>query len=192
MTDKAVDKPKMGRPSAYSDELAEELCLRLIGAEGGEARSLVSVCRDDDMPCARTVFRWLDDPNMSDFSHKYQRARDHRTEVIFEEMRDIASTPLDGEKVTVKESEKGIFRDTTTGDNVERSKLMINTAQWQLARMAPKKFGDKVEVNSKVDITKHYGDDDLDILNRHIEQKAAELIQTRNKEKNNGDQIDEP
>lgn len=185
MTDKAVDKPKMGRPTTYNQVLGDEICARLA-----EGRSMNSVCEDNDMPHAGQVYRWMS--MFPDFRDKYYACVEVRATALSELMVHEAINSNDVEVVTVRETEKGILRETKYMDNVQRSDSIIRTLQWQLARMAPKRFGEKVELNGKVDITKHYGDDDLDILNRHIEQKAAELIQTRNKEKNNGDQIDEP
>ncbi|HHA1412828.1 MULTISPECIES: hypothetical protein [Enterobacter cloacae complex] len=48
------EENKIGRPSDYSEELAESIRLRLA-----EGESLRSVCRDDGMPCKQTVLRWI-------------------------------------------------------------------------------------------------------------------------------------
>ena len=48
------DQPKHGRPSAYSDKIAEAICERLINGE-----SLRAICADPRMPAKATVFRWL-------------------------------------------------------------------------------------------------------------------------------------
>ena len=166
-------KAKIGRPSIYTPQLADELCARLVGADKGEARSLVSVCRDDDMPGFRTVMSWLDDERYEEFQHKYARARDHRTEALFEEMTDIARHSNDATKIKIRETEKGSMRDEEIGDNVQRSALLIDTVKWQLARMSPKKYGDKLQVDTKTDITHHYTDDDTAILERYAKQQAA-------------------
>jgi hypothetical protein len=43
-----------GRPTDYTEALAEEICLRLA-----EGESLVSICREEGMPRRAAVFRWL-------------------------------------------------------------------------------------------------------------------------------------
>src|SRR5271169_4511560 len=48
------DQPKYGRPSAYSDKIAEAICDRLVDGE-----SLRAICADPGMPARATVFRWL-------------------------------------------------------------------------------------------------------------------------------------
>jgi hypothetical protein len=51
------------------DTIAEPLCERLA-----EGKSLVEVCKADDMPCVRTVQSWANDDE--DFSAQITRARE--------------------------------------------------------------------------------------------------------------------
>jgi hypothetical protein len=48
------DQPNRGRPSEYSDKIAEAICERLLNGE-----SLRAICADPAMPARATVFRWL-------------------------------------------------------------------------------------------------------------------------------------
>ena len=137
------------------------------------------------MPALSTVFLWLLKDECADFSEQYTRADQIRAQAMFEDMIEIASQSNEAEQVTIKESDKGIFRDTKIGDNVQRSDLHVRTLQWALARMSPKKYGDKMQLEQKVDITKHYVDDDEAILKRHAEQYAA--AQSRKKSNPQGD-----
>jgi hypothetical protein len=105
-----------------------------------EGESLRSICRDGVMPHRATVHRWLADENRQHFRDQYARAADDRADAMFEDMLEIADTPVTAEKVTTKPDGK---REVTTGDAVERSKLRVDARKWALARMAPKKYGDK-------------------------------------------------
>lgn len=125
----------------------------MVGGEGKKPRSLVSVCNDEDMPSYSTVMYWLDDKEKPAFLENYQRAQRFREDAIFEELRDISETPLIGEIVTEKETDKGVIIETKRADNVQRSDLMVKTAMWQLARMAPKKYGDKQAVEHSGSLT---------------------------------------
>lgn len=117
---------------------------------------------------------WLDDERFVDFQHNYARAREHQTEFLFEEMRDLARSPMEFDQITIRENEKGeITREEKTIDNVQRTNSYVGVLQWQLARMAPKKYGDKMQVESKVDITQHYNEDDNAILDRLARERAA-------------------
>lgn len=116
----ANKKPKMGRPSIFTDELANEICERV-----SLGRSLRSVCLDKDMPTKTTVMRWLDENE--DFCDQYRRACEEREVTHFEEMLTIADEVL-----------------PETAE-VARAKLRIDTRKWVLARMNPKKYSDKVQ-----------------------------------------------
>lgn len=72
-----------------------------------------------------------------------------REDTIFAEILEIADTPLMGIKTTIKAS--GV--ETTEGDMVEHRRLQIDARKWVLARMAPKKYGDKIQADLK-----HEGD----------------------------------
>lgn len=51
-----TELPKLprARPSDYTPELADLICARII-----EGESLRSICKDDDMPSAVSVYAWL-------------------------------------------------------------------------------------------------------------------------------------
>ena len=62
-----------GRPSDYTDELADEFCNRV-----SEGRSLASVCADDDMPSQQTIYRWMREK--PPFREKIALSREERKE----------------------------------------------------------------------------------------------------------------
>jgi hypothetical protein len=129
-----------GRPTDYTDQLAALICSRIAAGE-----SLRSVCRDDVMPARTTIHRWLADETKKEFRDQYAQACDERAEGIFEEIIEIADTPVPAEKVVTKADGK---QEVTTGDAVERSKLQVDARKWVVARMAPKKYGDKLNVEA--------------------------------------------
>jgi hypothetical protein len=124
----------MGRPSTYSDEIADEICQRLAGGE-----SILQMCKDDHIPPKSVIFQWLlREPRFQD---NYARARGFWAESEFENMMQIADTVLVGEKTTTKADGKV---EVTTGDCVERAKLQVETRKWALARMN-KRFTDRID-----------------------------------------------
>jgi hypothetical protein len=102
-----------------------------------EGESLRSICRDESMPASSTVFGWLATDKA--FSEQYARACEARTNAMAEEIIEIAD-----------DSSADALRDPETGDErlnaefVARSRIRIDTRKWLMARMAPKKYGDKV------------------------------------------------
>lgn len=121
----------MARPSDYSQATADAICARLADGE-----SLRAICRDEGMPDKSTVFRWL--AAHDTFRDQYAHARELQAEEMFEDLLDIAD---DGTRDTYTDSEG---RERTDTDVIARSKLRVDTRKWMLARMSPKKYGDRV------------------------------------------------
>lgn len=133
MSKAAKPKAKPGRPSIYSDAIAETICLRIA-----EGETLRAICLDEGMPSRRVIFHWLNDNK--EFLHQYTQARARQAETWADELVEIAYTPEHG--VTRKETEKGV--EVTTGDMLGHRKLKVDTLKWLMAKAAPKKYGDKV------------------------------------------------
>jgi len=112
-------KAKSGRPSDYLPEVAAEICSLLADGE-----SLRKVCERPGMPGKATVFRWL--AQHEEFRDQYAKATETRADAIFEEMFDIADNVAEEAAA------------------VGKARLRIDTRKWALARMNPKKYGDKV------------------------------------------------
>lgn len=117
----------MGRPSEYSDEVADRICERLV-----EGHSLRKIALDDDMPSASTVFKWLS--QQPKFAEQYARAREAQADTLADEIVDIAD---DGSNDFMGEDEK------YNGDAVARSKLRVEARKWVAAKLKPKKYGDR-------------------------------------------------
>lgn len=129
----------MGRPSTYSEDIADIICDRLANGE-----SLRTICALDDMPDKSTVFRWLAANDA--FATKYAHARAAQADALFDEMLDIADDGSndwmerrngDGESIGWREN----------GEAIRRSDLRIKTRQWIVSKLLPKKYGDKLDLN---------------------------------------------
>lgn len=111
---------KAGRPSLYSAELAEIILERLAAGE-----SMVQVCSDEEMPGLRTVMRWAaDHPS---FGTEYAQAREAQAEVMDDKIltaADAAST------------------------DPQAARVKIEAYKWRAAKLAPKRYGDKIDVTS--------------------------------------------
>lgn len=106
-----------GRPSSYTDDLADAICDRLINGE-----SLRKICADDDMPDRSTVIRWMGiDP---DFATKCARARTMQADLMDDLILDTAAA--------------------CTAATAAADRVKIGAYQWRASRLAPKKYGDKL------------------------------------------------
>lgn len=116
----------------YRPCLAAEICERLARGE-----TLRSICRDDHMPEAQSVRRWvIYDHN--GFASQYANARDIGLDAMSDEILDIADTTEAGTRV--EESLKGGTK-VITGDMTQHRHLRVETRKWYLSKMAPKRYG---------------------------------------------------
>lgn len=123
-----------------SKELCDDLCEYL--ANGGSLRSW---CEEEGNPSRNTVIRWLsEDP---EFRDQYARAREAQADFWAEQIIEIA----DDTQNDWKETERGEVPNETV---ISRSRLMVDTRKWLMARMKPKVYGDRVqnEVSGEVNV----------------------------------------
>lgn len=134
------DKHPGGRPAKFTQELADQVCAKLI-----EGQSLRTVCLADDMPCATTVFKWLRE--IPEFTQQYARAKEEAADALFEEILDIAD---DGTNDWMEQrSEEG--KDLgwrVNGEALQRSRLRVDTRKWAMSKMKPKKYGDRIDLGN--------------------------------------------
>ncbi len=112
------------RPLKFSQDLCDEICDRLT-----EGESIRQICdHDPRMPSKGTMLRWIGESES--FAAQYTRARAMQSELMANEIIDIADEPID------------------PGDSaaVQRAKLRIDARKWTAMKLLPKKYGDKVEV----------------------------------------------
>lgn len=105
-----------GRPSAFTDKIADTICKRL-----SEGESLLQICRDPDMPGRNAVYQWLE--KHEDFAAKYARARERQAETLADQVHFIAETEED----------------------VNRARLRIDAIKWHAGKLAPRIYGDKLQ-----------------------------------------------
>lgn len=120
-----------GRHSGFTQEIADAICERLALGE-----SLRSVCRDEAMPSQSMVFRWLAENQL--FREQYARAREAQADSWADDILQISD---DGSNDTYID---GDGNERTNQDVIARSRLRVDTRKWLMARMAPKKYGDKI------------------------------------------------
>lgn len=129
----------------FNQEIADTICGRLA-----EGESLRAICLSDDMPGRTTVFKWL--LNHPDFANQYARARELQADTLFEEILEIADDSTGDRKVVGEEG-----KEVCDTEFVQRSRLRVDARKWMAGKMAPKKYGEKVDVN-------HQGDMQIQII----------------------------
>lgn len=157
---------KTGRPSSRTPERVAAICARLA-----EGESLRSICRDEGMPSKITVLRWLDADES--FRAQYAQAREQGFDAMADQLLEIAD---DATRDTV-DTEQGPRMDA---EWVARSRLRVDARKWLLSKLAPKKYGERAQV----DVTNSDGSLQLDetaraarlaqLLAKAQERKAAD------------------
>lgn len=127
----APPKPKMGRPSKYSPELAAEICQRL-----SEGEPLRQICRDDHMPAWQKIYEWMQKD--LELSGAIARAREVGQDAIAEQI--WIDMQLEPERIL---SEGGGRIDS---GYVQLIKARADIGLKLLAKWNPKRYGDRVEL----------------------------------------------
>lgn len=124
----------MGRPSDFTQETADIICGRIMSGE-----SVRSICSDADMPDQRTVYRWLASNEM--FRQQYAHAREIQADTLFDDVLEIADDARNDWMERRGEEDAGW---SVNGEHIQRSRLRVDARKWMAAKLAPKKYGDKV------------------------------------------------
>lgn len=109
--------------------VAEAWPLILKRLAGGE--TLTAITADPAMPHHSTVYAYMDAD--ASRSAEYARARDVQAERMFDEIDEIIdAAPLSHE-------------------GIAKARLKVDAVKWKLGKMAPKRFGDRVAVDLRVE-----------------------------------------
>ena len=152
MKPKEPKKPR-GRPSKYTDDLAQEICARLSKGE-----PLAQICRDEGMPAVSTVSDWKE--AHPSFSVGFARAREEGFDVIAESCLEIADDAKNDymEKLAKDGDEQAIKAMEYDAEHVQRSKLRIETRLKLLAKWDPRRYGERLELAGALNIKKSASD----------------------------------
>lgn len=128
-----------GRPTKYTKSLAANICAQLA-----LGYSLRTVCREDNMPSLATIFNWL--RNKPEFLDQYEKAKQESTDAMAEDILDIADNGTND--YIEREKEDGSSTVVLNSENIQRSRLRVDTRKWLMSKMKPKKYGEKLDVSS--------------------------------------------
>jgi hypothetical protein len=119
------DPPKQREVFEYSEEMADRICKWLA-----TGRSLRIFCFQDDTPSASRVSNWL--AARPEFYERYARAKiegmDRLAEWAVDELADKNLPP----------------------EQVQRAKAAFEARKWYVSKIAPLRYGDKLQVNQEI------------------------------------------
>ena len=125
---KAPTKPSRGRTS---DEKEQIVALVLQGMRNG--LSAFKSCQAANVPHS-TFLEWV--KNDADLADNYARAREDLIERMANEVLELSDQDVD----MAHDGKKDWAA-------IQKHKLQVDTRKWLLSKLAPKKYGDKLEVS---------------------------------------------
>jgi hypothetical protein len=111
-----------GAKTTYTVAVAERICTMI-----SKGRTITSICSDDDMPGLDAVYGWL--RKQPAFAEAYARAREDQQDTFAAQILDISDTETDP----------------------QRARNRIDARKWHAAKTSPRKYGDKLELDAKIE-----------------------------------------
>lgn len=138
-------------------DVKDELLLRIA-----EGQSLFTICQDAHMPARSQVYKFIRED--AQFRAEYECALDQRADKYVEQIADLSRHMQDRAAMGASNEE------------VTALKAHINSLQWIAARLNPKKYGDKqqLDIDQKVTLDEKQLDQRLNALIAKAKPKAAE------------------
>lgn len=142
--DRKSDHVTRGRPRVYSDDDIAVLLDRM----GSEGKTLLALCRDTGVAYSTARKRVNESAELSAL---YSAAREEYAHTRVQQMDDIIASACDSLEL-------------------QRAKLHVDVVKWQVARVLPKVYGERVqhEMGGSVEVVRRLTDDDLEARINHL------------------------
>lgn len=127
----------MGK-TKFTAELFDAICEGIANSDSG----LVTICKSKNIN-AKTFYDWINDDEA--LRNKYACARELQAEYLADQIIEIADHTA---KDTIHVDNEAGGYDMPNHEWINRSKLRVDARKWKASKLAPKKFGDKIDVTS--------------------------------------------
>jgi hypothetical protein len=121
----------MGTHSAFTQEIADNICLQLI-----EGKSLRTICLNEDTPALSTVMLWISSADSRNdyklFSEQYARAREMQADTLADEILSLS--------------------DEADAKNAHAIRVRVDARKWVASKLKPKVYGDKIDLAVSGDV----------------------------------------
>ena len=126
---RAPRRPAPGRPTSYSEQVAEEVCARIAAGE-----SMLDLSHDAGLPPHQSLYVWMQ--QHEDFARGYRAACEVRAELMCDEV------------VAIADDEEADLFDRGGGEPpwvniqaIRRARLKMQARMWRVGKLAPRKYG---------------------------------------------------
>jgi hypothetical protein len=136
-------KPRQlaGRPSTYSDDLADEICSRIAAGE-----SIKSITADPHMPGLLALYDWAKDPKCGHYQKMLARARSARADVLVDEMLEIVDAT---ETEEVRDRDGHLQKIVYDSVAVQRARMRSDARKWMASRYNRDLYGDQAPTQAQ-------------------------------------------
>ena len=110
---------KLGRPTNYTKEKAQTICEMI---ENG--MTLQAICELPDMPTISSIYNWQDEH--PEFFESYARARVRKADTLADM----------------------VLSEAFNSHDAQIGRLRVDALKWMASKLSPKRYGDKIEVES--------------------------------------------
>lgn len=129
-------KRKVGRPSKYTPELAQEIC----DVVAVTSTSVKRMCKaHPHWPGEDTIFAWIN--KYPEFSKMYARAKQSQVEKFMDDIIEISDEKHNDSYVNDKGNE------VCDGEYIARSRLRVDTRKWLASKLVPRIYGDQRRID---------------------------------------------
>ena len=127
----------MGKPPSKktADNLTEIFTRLSVG------ESLRSICKSEHLPSIVVFYEWL--AAEDELAKQYARARERQADYLAEEIIEIADDGTNDR--TTLTNEDGEEYERIDHEHIQRSKLRVDARKWYASKLAPKRYGDKIQ-----------------------------------------------
>lgn len=139
--------PRNHDGTTYTREVTDEIC-RLLS----EGETLNHICKQPGMPAIATVYNWVRD-DIDGLAARYSRAREIGYFKMADEIVDESRVERIRTTRVLREGPDGTFEEIRSEDNVARSKLIVDSLKWILAKALPKVYGGQQFIAQQTDGT---------------------------------------
>ena len=127
-------------PTRFTQQLADQICSKL--ADGLSVRKIAIELQIE----RATIRRWRD--TNEEFRSQYAHAREEGMDVLVDEIIEIADDSSN-DTIKIYNDEGEEIGEKANSEWINRSRLRVDARKWSASKIAPKVYGDKLELGGK-------------------------------------------
>lgn len=126
---------------AYSEEDKERIVTEICNKVIEDKISFNQAVKDSEIGLV-SFYKWV--AKNEELQNVYKYAREIRSDVLFEEIIEISDNTEEG--IVIETDDSGRTKEKK-GDMTQHRRLKIDSRKWVVARMNPKKYGDRQHID---------------------------------------------